>query len=91
MGCLKVITNRIGDGIHAHYARVGEGIQIHADRIGGMSVICGLVCTINSQDKILWSDKYLVWLNSEVGIVKYNSIISTKDWTLEEVNIEELL
>lgn len=91
MGCLKVITNRIGDGIQAHSARVGEGIQILADRIGGMSVICGLVCTINSQDKILWSDKYLVWLNSEVGIVKYNSIISTKDWTLEEVNIEELL
>lgn len=91
MGCLKVITNRIGDGIQAHSARVGEGIQILSDRIGGMSVICGLVCTINSQDKILWSDKYLVWLNSEVGIVKYNSIISTKDWTLEEVNIEELL
>lgn len=91
MGCLKVITNRIGDGIHAHYARVGEGIQIHADRIGGMSVTCGLVCTVNSQDKILWSDKFLVWLNTEVGIVKYNSIISTKDWTLEEVNIEELL
>ena len=91
MGCLKVITNRIGDGIHAHYARVGEGIQIHADRIGGMSVTCGLVCTINSQDKILWSDKFLVWLNTEVGIVKYNSIISTQDWKLEEVTIEELL
>lgn len=91
MGCLKVITNRIGDGIHAHSARVGKGIQILADRIGGMSVTCGLVCTINSQNKILWSDKYLVWLNSEVGIVKYNSIISTKDWKLEEVTIEELL
>ena len=91
MGCLKVITNRIGDGIHAHSARVGESIQILADRIGGMSVSCGLVCTVNSQDKILWSDKFLVWLNTEVGIVKYNSIISTKDWTLEEVNIEELL
>lgn len=91
MGCLKVITNRIGDGIHAHSARVGEGIQILADRIGGMSVTCGLVCTVNSQDKILWSDKFLVWLNTEVGIVKYNSIISTQDWKLEEVTIEELL
>lgn len=91
MGCLQVITNRIGDGIHAHSARVGESIQILADRIGGMSVSCGLVCTVNSQDKILWSDKFLVWLNTEVGIVKYNSIISTKDWKLEEVTIEELL
>lgn len=47
MGCLKVITNRIGDGIHAHSARVGEGIRIHADRMGGMKVTCGLVCSVN--------------------------------------------
>mgnify|MGYP000136455959 FL=1 len=47
MGCLKVITNRIGDGIHAHSARVGEGIRILADRMGGMKVTCGLVCSVN--------------------------------------------
>lgn len=91
MGCLNVTAKRIGDGLQLAANRVGSGISIQATRTGGMSVTCGLVCTINSQDKILWSDKYLVWLNSEVGIVKYNSIISTKDWTLEEVNIEELL
>lgn len=91
MGCLNVTAKRIGDGLQLDATRVGSGISIQATRIGGMSVTCGLVCTINSQDKILWSDKYLVWLNSEVGIVKYNSIISTKDWKLEEVTIEELL
>lgn len=80
MGCLNVTLNRIG-----------SGISIHAKRVGGMLVTCGLVCTVNSKDKILWSDKYLVWLNNEVGVLKYNSLISTKDWTLEEVNIEELL
>lgn len=47
MGCLKVITNRIGDGIHAHSARVGEGIRILADRMGGIEVTCGLVCSVN--------------------------------------------
>lgn len=91
MGCLNVKAKRIGDGLQLAASRVGNGISIQATRIGGMSVTCGLVCTINSQDKILWSDKYLVWLNTEVGIVKYNSIISTKDWKLEEVTIEELL
>lgn len=91
MGCLNVTAKRIGDGLQLATNRVGSGISVQVARIGGMSVTCGLVCKINSQDKILWSDKYLVWLNSEVGIVKYNSIISTKDWTLEEVNIEELL
>lgn len=91
MGCLNVTAKRIGDGLHIGANHVGSGISIQVTRIGGMSVTCGLVCTTNSQDKVLWSDKYLVWLNSEVGIVKYNSIISTQDWKLEEVTIEELL
>lgn len=91
MGCLSVTAKRVGDGLHIKATRVGSGISIQETRIGGMSVTCGLVCTVNSQDKILWSDKFLVWLNTEVGIVKYNSIISTKDWKLEEVTIEELL
>lgn len=91
MGCLNVKTKRIGDGLHIDTTRVGSGISIQATRIGGMSVTCGLVCTVNSQDKVLWSDKYLVWLNSEVGVVKYNSLLSTQDWKLEEVTIEELL
>ena len=91
MGCLNVTAKRVGDGLQLDATRVGSGISIRATRIGGMSVTCGLVCTINSQDKILWSDKYLFWLNTEVGIVRYNSIISTKDWKLEEVTIEELL
>lgn len=91
MGCLNVTAKRIGDGLQIDVKRVGSGISIQATRIGGMSVTCGLVCTVNSQDKVLWSDKYLVWLNSEVGVVKYNSLLSTQDWKLEEVTIEELL
>ena len=91
MGCLNVTAKRIGDGLHIDTTRVGSGISIQATRIGGMSVTCGLVCTVNSQDKVLWSDRYLVWLNSEVGVVKYNSLLSTQDWQLEEVTIEELL
>lgn len=91
MGCLNVTAKRIRDGLHINANRVGSGISIQATRIGGMRVTCGLVCTVNSLDKILWSDEYLFWLNNEVGVLKYNSLISTKDWTLEEVNIEELL
>lgn len=91
MGCLNVTAKRIGNGLKLDANRVGSGISIQATRIGGMSITCGLICTVNSQDKVLWSDKYLVWLNNEVGVVKYNNLLSTKDWTLEEVNIEELL
>lgn len=91
MGCLNVTAKRIGDGLQLDATCVGSGISVQATRMGGMSVACGLVCTVNSQDKILWSDKYLFWLNNEVGVLKYNSLISTKDWKLEEVTIEELL
>lgn len=91
MGCLTVTAKRIGNGLKIDANRVGSGISIQATRIGGMSVTCGLICTVNSQEKVLWSDKYLVWLNNEVGVVKYNSLLSTQDWKLEEVNIEELL
>ena len=53
MGCLNVTAKRIGDGLQIDANRVGSGISIQATRIGGMSVTCGLVCTVNSQDKIL--------------------------------------
>lgn len=36
MGCLKVTAKRIGDGI-----------SVQAKRVGGMTVTCGLVCSVN--------------------------------------------
>lgn len=47
MGCLNVTANRIGDGLHIDASCVGSGISIQATRIGGMSVTCGLVCSVN--------------------------------------------
>ena len=47
MGCLNVTAKRIGDGLQLDATCVGSGISIQATRIGGMSVTCGLVCTVN--------------------------------------------
>ena len=47
MGCLNVTAIRIGDGLQLAANRVGSGISVQATRIGGMSVTCGLVCSVN--------------------------------------------
>jgi len=81
MGCLNV-----------HTTRVGQGLQVSAGRIGsGLKVSCGLVCSVNSQDRILWAKDCLVWIDTEVGTVKCNMLTATKNWSLSEVTIEELL
>lgn len=81
MGCLNVHTERIGEGLKADVKRVGNGLEVS----------CGLVCSVGSNMKILWSNEYLSWLNSEIGVVKYNHLTATGDWSLAEVEIEELL
>ncbi len=81
MGCISV-----------HTKRVGEGLKVSARRIGnGLEVSCGLVCSMGNSVQILWSDQYLSWLNSETGVVKYNYLTAMADWSLAEVEIEELL
>lgn len=81
MGCLSVHTKRIGEGLKVSSRRIGEGLQVS----------CGLVCSVNSQDRILWAKDCLIWIDTEVGTVKYNMLTATKDWALSEVTIEELL
>ncbi len=81
MGCINVKIERIGNGIQVNASRLGKGLQI----------TCGLICSVGSSVQILWSDKYLSWLNSETGVVKYNYLTAMADWSLAEVEIEELL
>lgn len=67
-------------------------LTVKARRIGkGLKVYCGMVCSVNKKDRILWAKDGLVWVNPEVGIVKYNHLTATGDWSLSEITIEELL
>ena len=92
MGCLNVNVNRIGEGLHFGVGRIGNGIKVNTHRIGeGLKVNVSLICTVGTQHRILWSEQYLNWLNNEVGVIKYNYLTATGDWSLEEVIIEELL
>ena len=52
-----------------------------------------LICTANYAEVLEWAKNILQW-NSEdnvVGTIKYNTLIASDDWTIEEVTIEELL
>lgn len=92
MGCLNVHIARVGEGLTVSSNRVGNGLTLSCHRIGkGLEVSCGLVCSINSQDRVLWAKDCLVWIDTEVGVVKYNMLTATKEWALSEVTIEELL
>lgn len=81
MGCLNVYAERIGERLKVSPIRIGNGLQVS----------CGMVCTVNKADRILWAKDGLVWVNPEVGIVKYNHLTATGDWSLSEITIEELL
>ena len=92
MGCLSVHIARVGEGLTVSSNRVGNGLALSCHRIGkGLEVSCGLVCSINSQDRVLWAKDCLVWIDTEVGVVKYNMLTATKEWSLSEVTIEDLL
>ena len=65
------------------YTKVGERLQAKV----------GIVCSIPEAWVITFAKDNLVWegeTNKE-GVVIYNTLISTGEWSLEEITIEELL
>lgn len=58
-----------------------------------LQVTLGVICSIPEELVLYFVKNKLVWegeTNKE-GVVKYNTLIATGDWKLEEVTIEELL
>lgn len=52
-----------------------------------------IVCAIGSEAVIRFTLSGLRWngADNNAGVTKYNTLISSGDWSLEEVEIEELL
>lgn len=53
----------------------------------------GIVCSMPEELVIRFAKDKLVWegeTNND-GVILYNTLISTGDWSLEEIHIEELL
>lgn len=69
MGCLAVITRRIG-GPTVGTTRIG-GVSVVATNVGGIHCRMGLVCGANLGEGVLWaSDGVLLTVNKEYLIIK---------------------
>lgn len=69
--------------LHAASSRCGEALQVKV----------GMVCSIPEEMLIRFAQNRLVWegdTNNE-GVILYNTLYATGDWSLEEIYIEELL
>lgn len=92
-----------GQRIDGRVERRGEHIDGEIERQGvivlnvvignRLSGSCGLVCSIPEELAIRFAKSNLTWegeTNNE-GVILYNTLIATGDWSLEELKIEELL
>lgn len=76
-------------------ADVSHAVRLRAATILGErpQAKVGIVCSVPEEMAIQFAKDKLVWegeTNKE-GVVIYNTLISTGEWSLEEITIEELL
>lgn len=94
MGCLNIEITRL-KGIDVNIFNVLTPFNAQVTDVGKhLKADCAIVCAINDYDYILRFDKAtLVWngADNKEGVVKYNTLIATGAWSLEEIEIEELL
>ena len=52
-----------------------------------------LICSVNQDSFIRFKESMLSWYgrDNNEGVIKYNTLTASGKWTLEEVEIEELL
>lgn len=58
-----------------------------------IEVTCSIICDVGIGEFVRFALSSLQWLDEEnrVGITKYNTIMASGDWSLEDIEIEELL
>lgn len=63
------------------------------DMTSRLAVDFGIVCTVGGDYLLRFEQAVLTWKEDEnrEGVVKYNTLIASGDWSLEEIEIEELL
>ena len=85
MGCViaNVKCQRLDAPIFAYGLRLDSPIK----------VTCSIICDIGVGEFIRFALSTLQWVEDDnaVGVVKYNELIASGEWSLEEITIEELL
>lgn len=104
-GCIRASASSTTKGcLKVHVSRIGEAIRATCSALGGIAAQClllnppfrvasGLVCDVINTSGIRFTLSGLRWngADNNAGVTKYNTLISSGDWSLEEVEIEELL
>ena len=93
-GCLSVETFPIGQSLGAYCFRIGETASVSGFGISKpLEVSCFRVCSINSESFVRFKESMLSWYGADntEGVIKYNILTASHSWSLEEVEIEELL
>lgn len=87
-GC-AVIQSVVAYGYAAVQSVVASGYAI------GQRVVASgyAVCPISAESYIIFDKDMLSWgaMDNRVGVTKYNNLTATGKWSLEEIEIEELL
>lgn len=80
---IEVVTTRIDTPIFAKSIRLDVPIE----------VTCSIICDIGVGEFIRFALSTLQWIGDDnaEGVVKYNKLTASGDWSLEEVEIEEML
>lgn len=80
---IEVLTTRIDTPIFAKCQRLDVPIE----------VTCSIICDIGVGEFIRFALSALQWVGDDnaEGVVKYNKLTASGDWSLEEVEIEEML
>ena len=94
MGCLVGEVTRVSEGLQMGVGRIGTNLQLSANRVSeGLRIDVGLICSVGDVYIIRFDKESLVWLGADnrEGVTKYNTLTASGAWSLEEVEIEELL
>ena len=96
MGCViaNVKCQRLDAPIFAYGLRLDAPIFAYGLRLDSpIKVTCSIICDIGVGEFIRFALSTLQWVEDDnaVGVVKYNELIASGEWSLEEITIEELL
>lgn len=93
-GCLKGSVGLVDTQIRGAAGIVTPLMKGHAGLVDTqIRGSVGIICRISNDQILRFNQDKLLWTENEniVGNTKYNLLIASGDWKIEEVLIEELL
>lgn len=94
MSCIEAVGRILGNIPQASGTITGVTCLV-AGNVRGTTIKASgsIVCAIGSEAVIRFTLSGLRWngADNNAGVTKYNTLISSGEWSLEEVEIEELL